>query len=123
MNGTEIYYGHGIQQSLPAQTHHGYPQEIIDMGTTSIPLEVIQEYLEEIGEDFTAEKYDLFDHNCNNMSNQFCEFLVGKGIPKHITSLPQTVLETPFGQMLRPLIEQAMRPTVMAPTQNPTSLA
>ena len=36
-------------------------------------------------------------------------FLVGDGIPKHITSLPETVLETPFGQMLRPQLDQSMR--------------
>lgn len=46
-------------------------------------------------------------------------FLVGKGIPDHITSLPQTVLNTPFGQMLRPQIEAAMRPITQAPTPQP----
>lgn len=42
-------------------------------------------------------------------------FLVGKGIPKHITSLPQTVLNTPFGQMLKPQLDQAMRGITQAP--------
>lgn len=46
-------------------------------------------------------------------------FLVGKGIPDHITSLPQTVLNTPFGQMLRPQIDAAMRPITQAPTPQP----
>ena len=46
-------------------------------------------------------------------------FLVGKGIPDHITSLPQTVLNTPFGQMLRPQIDAAMRPITQAPTPHP----
>lgn len=43
-------------------------------------------------------------------------FLVGKSIPEHITSLPQTVLNTPFGQMLKPQIDQAMRGITQAPT-------
>ena len=55
------------------------------------------------------QSYDLFMHNCNNFSNDFAMFLVGKGIPDHITSLPQTVLNTPFGQMLKPQLDQAMR--------------
>ena len=42
-------------------------------------------------------------------------FLVGKGIPSHITSLPQTVLNTPFGQMLRPQLDSAMRGVTQAP--------
>ncbi|KAI4158753.1 MAG: hypothetical protein LQ342_007148 [Letrouitia transgressa] len=42
-------------------------------------------------------------------------FLVGKGIPDHITSLPQTVLSTPFGQMLKPQLDSAMRGITQAP--------
>ena len=42
-------------------------------------------------------------------------FLVGKGIPEHITSLPQTVLNTPFGQMLKPQLDSAMRGITQAP--------
>ena len=42
-------------------------------------------------------------------------FLVGKGIPDHISSLPQTVLNTPFGQMLKPQLDQTMRTVTQAP--------
>ncbi|KAL8933518.1 MAG: hypothetical protein Q9216_006327 [Gyalolechia sp. 2 TL-2023] len=42
-------------------------------------------------------------------------FLLGRGIPDHITSLPQTVLNTPFGQMLKPQIDSAMRGMTQAP--------
>ena len=41
-------------------------------------------------------------------------FLVGKGIPEHITSLPRTVLNTPFGQMLKPQLDSAMREITQA---------
>lgn len=61
------------------------------------------------------QSYDLFLHNCNNFSHDFAMFLVGKGIPEHITSLPQTVLNTPFGQMLKPQLDAAMRPVTQAP--------
>jgi thiol-disulfide isomerase/thioredoxin len=33
-------------------------------------------------------------------------FLLGKGIPDHITNLPQTVLDTPFGRVLAPQVNQ-----------------
>lgn len=62
-------------------------------------------------------------HNCNNFSNDFAMFLVGKGIPAHITSLPQDVLNTPFGQMLRPQIDAMMRPITQAPTPQPVQPA
>lgn len=43
-------------------------------------------------------------------------FLVGKGIPERISSLPQTFLNTPFGQMLRPQLESALRGVTQVPT-------
>ena len=61
------------------------------------------------------QSYDLFSHNCNNFSHDFAMFLVGKGIPSHITSLPQTVLNTPFGQILKPQLDQTMRTVTQAP--------
>lgn len=36
-------------------------------------------------------------------------FLVGKGIPDHIRNLPRQFLDTPFGQMMKPQIENALR--------------
>lgn len=47
-------------------------------------------------------------------------FLVGRGIPEHITSLPKRVLDTPFGQMLKPQIDASMRSITQAevPPQN-----
>ena len=53
--------------------------------------------------------YDLWTHNCNNFSNDFATFLLGKGIPEHITNLPQTVLDTPFGRMIQPQINEMVK--------------
>ena len=93
--------------------------EKIHMGQTQLPMEVILEYLDSLKTIYTMETYDLFLHNCNNFSNDFAMFLVGKGIPTHITSLPETVLNTPFGQMLKPQLDQAMRGVTQAPVPQP----
>lgn len=53
--------------------------------------------------------YDLWRHNCNNFTNDFATFLVGKGIPSHITDMPQTVLNSPMGRLLQPAIDDAIR--------------
>jgi thiol-disulfide isomerase/thioredoxin len=116
LENIEYYFGQGVQTCRAGATHHGQPMEKIKLGRTDLPIEVILEYLESLKEVYTPESYDLFMHNCNNFSNDFAMFLVGKGIPGHITSLPETVLNTPFGQMLRPQIEAAMRPITQAPT-------
>lgn len=111
----EYFFGAGVQTCYPGTTHHGRPMEIIPMGTTQLPLETILEYLDSLKKVYTAESYDLFAHNCNNFTNDFSMFLVGKGIPDHITSLPQKVLDTPFGQMLKPQLDASMRSVTQAP--------
>ncbi|EWC48556.1 hypothetical protein DRE_01778 [Drechslerella stenobrocha 248] len=116
IDGVEIYYGAGIQRSYPGTTHHGAPEQVLDLGYTALPADVVAEYLESMKEIYAPESYDLFMHNCNNFTDDFATFLVGKGIPKNITSLPSDVLSTPFGQMLRPTIDAAMRPITTAPS-------
>lgn len=119
IDGIEYFYGAGVQTAYAGSTHHGQPMEKIRLGRTDLPLEIILEYLDSLKQIYTMEAYDLFLHNCNNFSNDFAMFLVGKGIPEHITSLPQTVLNTPFGQMLKPQLDAAMRPITQAPVPAP----
>ncbi|KAF2768798.1 DUF862-domain-containing protein [Teratosphaeria nubilosa] len=114
-DGIEYFFGAGVQTCYAGQTHHGQPMEKISLGSTNLPLETILEYLESLKQIYTSESYDLFAHNCNNFSNDFAMFLVGRGIPDHITSLPARVLETPFGQMLKPQIDASMRQVTQAP--------
>lgn len=117
--GIEYFFGAGVQTSYPGGTHHGQPIEIIPLGQTELPLETILEYLESLKEVYSPESYDLFAHNCNNFTNDFSQFLVGHGIPQKITNLPKRVLDTPFGQMLRPQLEQGMRSVTQAPVPSP----
>ncbi|KAL3491680.1 PUL domain-containing protein [Aspergillus germanicus] len=114
-NNVEYYFGQGIQTARPGSTHHGPPMEKIHMGKTELPFEVIEEYLQSLNSIYTPESYDLFLHNCNNFTQDLAMFLLGKSIPEHIRNLPQTFLNTPFGQMLKPQIEGALRGVTQAP--------
>ncbi|KAI6861654.1 DUF862-domain-containing protein [Hortaea werneckii] len=114
-NGIEYFFGAGVQTCYAGTTHHGRPMEIESLGTSHLPMETILEYLESLKQIYTPESYDLFAHNCNNFTNDFAMFLVGRGIPDHITSLPKRVLDTPFGQMLKPQIDASMRTVTQAP--------
>ncbi|KAI9051335.1 hypothetical protein LZ554_004382 [Drepanopeziza brunnea f. sp. 'monogermtubi'] len=106
LEGIEYAYDGGIRTADPGRTHLGPPMQILDLGTTNLPMDVIMEYLESLRDIFTAEAYDLWSHNCNNFSNDFATFLLGQGIPEHITNLPQSVLNTPLGRALVPQINQ-----------------
>ncbi|KAJ5101964.1 hypothetical protein NUU61_004186 [Penicillium alfredii] len=109
LDGVEYYFGQGIQTAAPGSTHHGQPMEVVHLGSTELPADVIEEYLSSLAGIYTPESYDLFLHNCNNFTQDLSMFLVGKGIPDNIRNLPRTFLETPFGKMMKPQIENALR--------------
>ncbi|KAI0398345.1 DUF862-domain-containing protein [Xylariaceae sp. FL0594] len=106
LDGMEYVYDGGINVIRPGSSHLGRPLERIHLGKTELPLEVIIEYLDSMRDIYTPEAYDLFRHNCNNFSNDFATFMLGKGIPSHITNMPQAVLDSPFGRMLQPQLTQ-----------------
>jgi desumoylating isopeptidase 1 len=106
LEGVEYVYDGGINTIRPGSSHLGRPMERIHLGRTELPLDVIVEYVDSLRDIFTPAAYDLFRHNCNNFSNDFATFLLGKGIPSHISNMPQAVLDSPFGQMLQPQLAQ-----------------
>lgn len=100
--------------------------QILQLGKTELPNEVVEEYIGSLTEIYTPEvfihlvlsrsrikltrqSYDLFLHNCNNFTQDLAMFLVGKEIPDYIRNLPETFLNTPFGQMMKPQIDMALR--------------
>ncbi|KAL2151830.1 hypothetical protein VTH82DRAFT_5014 [Thermothelomyces myriococcoides] len=106
INGLEYVYDGNVVAIKPGSSHLGQPMERIHLGRTELPMDVIEEYLDSLREIYTVEAYDLFRHNCNNFSNDFATFLLGKGIPSHIINMPEAVLNSPFGQMIMPALTQ-----------------
>lgn len=53
--GVEYFFGAGIQTSFPGGTHHGRPIEILPMGKTNLPMEIILTYLDSLKSIYTTE--------------------------------------------------------------------
>ncbi|KAF9019182.1 DUF862-domain-containing protein [Hymenopellis radicata] len=119
--GKEVFYGQGIAITAPGRSHHGSPLQIVDLGETAIDQETFLEYIEELREHYTADKYHLLDFNCNSFTNDVAGFLTGNSIPDFIKDLPTDFLSTPFGQALRPTIDSMYsRPsTTVTPARTP----
>lgn len=98
--GNEYYFGGGIQHDPAGRTPYGKPMRSIDLGTTHVPKDVFEMYLEEISPRYTAETYSLLSHNCNNFSNEVAQFLVGATIPDYILDLPNIVMSSPMGALV-----------------------
>ncbi|KNA24926.1 hypothetical protein SOVF_011190 [Spinacia oleracea] len=104
--GNEYFFGGGIQHAPAGSTQYGTPMRVVELGTTYVPQDVFESYLEEIGPRYTAETYSLLAHNCNNFSNEVAQFLVGASIPDYILQLPNEVMSTPMGAAFLPMIQQ-----------------
>lgn len=64
LNGREYVYDGGIIAIVPGSSHLGQPMERIKLGNTSLPMDVIEEYLDSIRPIFTMQV--SFDHRCMN---------------------------------------------------------
>ncbi|KAJ8345726.1 hypothetical protein SKAU_G00299190 [Synaphobranchus kaupii] len=105
--GEEFFFGGvGISSCQPGGTVLGEPNTVIELGSTEVTEEIFMDYLSSLGETtYRRDRYRLFEHNCNTFSNEVALFLTGRKIPSYITDLPSEVLSTPFGQVLRPILD------------------
>ncbi|KAF3846688.1 hypothetical protein F7725_003766 [Dissostichus mawsoni] len=105
--GEEFFYGgEGISSCPPGGTMLGPPDTVVELGETEVTEEIFMEYLSSLGEStYRGDRYRLFEHNCNTFTNEVAQFMTGNSIPSHITDLPSEVLSTPFGQILRPILD------------------
>lgn len=108
-NNKEYYIDQGIKVCrAPGTTKYGLPKEVLSVGDTYVLQEILDEFIDELrthdDQKYHALNYDLFDNNCNHFTDVVIEFLVGKNLEDRILKLPQQVLDTPNGQMLRQMI-------------------
>uniref|UniRef100_A0A3P8ZN40 palmitoyl-protein hydrolase n=1 Tax=Esox lucius TaxID=8010 RepID=A0A3P8ZN40_ESOLU len=105
--GDEFFFGGvGISSCSPGGTMLGSPDTVVELGNTEVTEEIFMDYLSSLGEStYRGDKYRLFEHNCNTFTNEVAQFLTGRKIPSYITDLPSEVLSTPFGQILRPILD------------------
>lgn len=92
----------GIQSCPPMTTVLGEPDETKLLGRTEITEPLFEDFLQSLADEtYHGSKYDMFKHNCNNFSNEVAVFLTGKEIPPHILSLPNDILNSPVGPIIR----------------------
>ncbi|GMF65072.1 unnamed protein product [Phytophthora lilii] len=107
--GREYFFGGGgIQAMAPelvVQRYGMQPVRTVPLGETQLSQQELEQFLRDNSSRFTDATYDLLRHNCNNFSDEVSRFLTGSGIPQYILDLPNEALNSPFGAMLRPMLE------------------
>lgn len=118
--GREYYFGgNGIESSDPhhfRSTRGLNPLEVKHLGTTNVSRSQFEDWCRShrIGGSnglYSPTSYDLFSRNCNNFSQHAVkEGLLLEGndshVPQWILDVPNRVLASPMGQMIRPMMEQ-----------------
>lgn len=106
--GKEYYIDQGIKASEVGRTKYGIPKEVLDVGETYITEDILIDFLDDLRnhdqQKYHALAYDLFENNCNHFTDVVMEFLVGKNLEDRILKLPQEVLSSPMGPMLRQML-------------------
>ncbi|KAG8902083.1 hypothetical protein FRC00_002002 [Tulasnella sp. 408] len=126
--GREVYYGPynagpGIQVVLPGQSHHGRPLKIEDVGETDIDEDTFWEYISEIQQEWTGDKVETAVMSSHEAVLTFIS-------PQYhlldFNYLPADFLSTPFGQSMRPMIDNMFRravPTTSTPVPAPPNVS
>ena len=78
----------------------------MELGITEVPEEMFMEMLQDVREQFSPDKYHVFNNNCNNFTDCVSSLLLGNGIPSEIVNLPQEFLNTPMGKSIAPMMMQ-----------------
>eukprot|EP00030_Apusomonadida_sp_AF-17_P001264 a181480_39.p1 GENE.a181480_39~~a181480_39.p1 ORF type:complete len:468 (-),score=149.01 a181480_39:28-1374(-) len=104
----EHYFGGGLQIGRPGKTPYGAPVRVEQLGRTSVPRAEFMRWRATVLPKYSGATYHLLDNNCNHFTNDAANFLLGVGIPAYVTDLPAEFLATPFGQAMRPAIDQMM---------------
>lgn len=98
----EFFYSGGISVLKPhvvVQTFGLAPIQKVLLGHTRKGEQELRVFLRSISHRFTADKYDLFRHNCNNFTAEVAKFLFGDAVP---TSYPSIILEVSKGSSPSP---------------------
>ncbi|GAA5991893.1 hypothetical protein JCM10908_002258 [Rhodotorula pacifica] len=107
LHGVEVFFGQGVSiVTPPGTTHHGVPKKKLSCGVTHLDKETFLEYIENLRDTYRADAYHLLNFNCNTFTNDVLGFLNGSSIPAYIRNQPSEIMSTPFGQQMRPMIEQ-----------------
>jgi hypothetical protein len=123
--GKEYYFGQGIDWCSPHEFRSArgiHPIDVHSLGHTTCTQEEFESWCHaQSASRFGVDSYDLFQRNCNNFSEEAARhgLRLPNGVPRWILDLPQKVLSSPMGVILRPILEQ-MQITNNAPTNLPT---
>jgi len=97
------------------------PVQLINVGKTRVSQEEFESWCMNNMSRFNANTYNLMSHNCNNFAHEAMVQGLGlssNSMPQWILDVPNRVLSSPMGQMLRPMLDQMQMPAPFSDGQS-----
>jgi len=102
-----FYYGN-IQASEPGQTVFKTPTKIMQLGFTLHDALEFHEYIDTIEHMFQPHLYDIFTHNCNDLSDDLVFFLMGRHIPNSVRLMTERLANAHLVRAVRPMLNRLL---------------
>ena len=98
VHSREYYISGGICYDVPHKTKYGTPINIVELGYTDKNLLELEEFINSLKTDHSAERYCMISNNCNHFTEKVAVFLTGNSIPEYIRSAPTDILAVLSGK-------------------------
>ena len=107
----KYYLDQGIKvNSPPGHTKYGTPIEVLEIGTTGVDDELLNDFINELKNHdemkYHAVNYNLFTNNCNHFTDVVIDFYVAKFRGQDIKVARHGVKHAPNGQLLQQMLGQ-----------------
>ncbi|KAF4694314.1 hypothetical protein FOZ60_008472 [Perkinsus olseni] len=101
----EWWFGGNVFRSVPETTPFGSPLKRLQLGyTLHTERELYNILVERLSLEYTPDSYDVITNNCNNFTNDVSMFLLQRGIPQEILSMPHRLMNSGLARILRPFL-------------------
>lgn len=122
--GKEWYFDGGVgivAESHPGMTRFGTPyrQEVLGQ-TTKSETDFSSWVQQQLRTNFGPNDYNLLNNNCNHFTDAAVLYLLGRHTPEDLREMIPSLLSTPLGQMLRPMLEQVTSAGTTAASGHPS---
>ncbi|KAH3745827.1 desumoylating isopeptidase 1 [Pelomyxa schiedti] len=104
VHGYEYFWGGEIGVMRPGRTPFGAPTKSYKLGSTFVPKELVDDYVNGLRPQYTPQTYSLLSNNCNNFTNELNLFLTGNSNPPEIMTQADEIMNTDAGRAFKPFI-------------------